>query len=151
MDLAVVDLIAIITVAAGTVSAFSVLYAKFIRPIKKVVKQVETNAENIKKLEEKIDNIKTDTTVENEFSLEVRGILLESLLSIHDGLEQLGCNHSVTDNKKRLVKFMSSQVAAKRKSSQGVNISVCRGGSASLTAFLLAICTQTALFASCGL
>ena len=114
MNLTVLDLVAIIMTLAGLVSAFSLLYAKFIKPIKKVVKQVETNAENIKALEEKISNIKTDRNDDDTFNLEVRAILFESLVSIHEGLEQLGCNHGVTDNKKKLIKFMSGQIGAKK-------------------------------------
>ena len=114
MELTIMDLVAVIMTAAGLASAFSLLYAKFIRPIKKVVKQVETNAENIKSLDEKISNLKTDRHDDDIFNLEVRAILFESLVSIHEGLEQLGCNHGVTDNKKKLIKFMSAQIGAKK-------------------------------------
>ena len=113
--MAIVDLVAILIMAAGVVSAFSVLYAKFIKPIKKVVKQVEDNTENIKKLDEKIGKEKAERIADNEFSVEIRGILLESLVAILDGLEQQGCNHNVTEQKKKLITFMSGQVGGKRK------------------------------------
>jgi hypothetical protein len=100
---------------AGTVSAFSLLYAKFIKPIKKVVKQVETNTESIKALDDKIAGLKSDRADDNDFSLEVRGLLFESLIAILDGLEQTGANHTVTEQKKKLIKFMSGQVGAKKK------------------------------------
>ena len=134
MTLAIIDMIAIIMVAAGTISAFSVLYAKFIKPVKKVLKQVEDNAEAIKKLEEnkvlkqveenaenakrleaQLDKMKAEKIEEHEFSLEVRGIILESLVAILDGLEQTGANHSVTTQKAKLIKFMSSQVGGKKR------------------------------------
>ena len=116
MDLALLDLIAIIMTFAGMVSAFSLLYTKFIKPIKKVVKQVEQNTENIKKLEDKIASVRADRADDNAFSVEVRGILLESLIAILEGLEQQGCNSSVTEQRKRLITFMSGQVGAKRNS-----------------------------------
>jgi len=113
MTLAIVDLIAIIMTVAGLVSAFSLLYAKFIVPVKKVVKQVEKNTENIKALEDKIANIKTDRADDNAFTAEVRAILLESLVAIMDGLEQNGANHMVTEQKNKLIKFMSKKVGSK--------------------------------------
>ena len=134
MNLALIDFILILTTIAGTVSAFSVLYAKFIRPIKKVVKQVEDNTEAIKKLEEskvikqieenaraikaledKISKVKSDSADESEFSSEVRAILLESFIAVLDGLEQNGANHLVTQQKVKLIKFMSQQIGSKKK------------------------------------
>jgi hypothetical protein len=115
MTLAIIDLVLIITTIAGTVSAFSILYTKFIKPIKKVVKQVETNTENIKVLDEKIEKVKSERVEDNDFSVEVRAILLESLIAILDGLEQSGANHLVTEQKQKLIKFLSRQVGAKRK------------------------------------
>jgi len=113
--LAVVDLIAIIMTTAGLASAFSLLYAKFIKPIKKVVKQVEDNAQSIKNLEDKISKIKTDRVDDDSFNTEIRAVLFESLIAILDGLEQQGCNHGVTEQKKKLIKFMSQQLGSKKK------------------------------------
>ena len=107
MSLAVVDLIAIIMTVAGLVTSLSVLYAKFIKPIKKTVRQVEDNAKNIKLLEkENAKNIKiledrivalrAERADDNAFTVEVRSILLTSLIAILEGLEQQGCNSSVT-------------------------------------------------------
>jgi len=114
MTLAIVDLVAIIMMLAGTVSAFSLLYAKFIKPIKKVVKQVEDNTENIKKLEDKLAGVKADRVDEDIYSIEVRAVLFESLIAILDGLEQGGANHTVTEQKKKLIQFMSKQIGAKK-------------------------------------
>jgi len=111
----VADLIAIIIAFAGLVSAFSLLYAKFIKPVKNVIKQVDDNAAGIKSLEEKISRIKAERTDDDTFSVEVRAILFESLIAILDGLEQGGANHAVTDMKKKLIKFMSLQVGSKKK------------------------------------
>jgi len=113
MNLAIVDLIAIIMTLAGTASALSLLYAKFIRPIKKVVKQVEDNAQGLKHLEEKISRVKADRLDDDTFSTEVRAILFESLIAILEGLEQQGCNHGVSDMKRKLIKFMSLQIGSK--------------------------------------
>jgi hypothetical protein len=113
MNLAIVDLIAIIMTLAGTASAFSLLYAKFIAPIKKVVKQVERNTENLKALEDKLTNLKLDRADENAFTTEVRAMLLESLVAIMDGLEQNGANHLVTEQKNKLIKFMSQNIGSK--------------------------------------
>jgi len=115
MNFTVMDLVAIIMTAAGLASAFSLLYAKFIKPIKKVVKQVEDNAQGIKDLEDKISRIKDDRAEDEIFSIEVRAILFEALIAILDGLEQGGANHAVTDMKKKLIKFMSQQVGSKKK------------------------------------
>jgi len=134
MDLAVLDLIAIIMTIAGMVTALSVLYTKFIKPIKKVVKQVEdntkaikdlednkvvkqveTNTQDIKNLEDKISKIKTDRVQDDIFNTEVRAVLFESLIAILDGLEQGGANHTVTEQKKKLIKFMSQQLGSKKK------------------------------------
>ena len=115
MDLAVIDLIAIIVTLAGLVTSTSVLYAKFVKPIKNIARQVEKNSESIKAIEDKLAKMNTDKATDENFTLEVRAVLFQSLLAIHEGLEQLGCNHGVTDNKKKLVKFMSSQVGGKKK------------------------------------
>ena len=115
MQLTIGDLIAIIIMIAGLVSAFSLLYAKFVKPIKKVVKQVETNAENVKSLEDKISRIKTDRVDDDSFNAEIRAVLFESLIAILDGLEQGGANHTVTEQKKKLIKFMSQQLGSKKK------------------------------------
>ena len=113
MTLAIVDLVAILMTIAGLVTSLSVLYAKFIKPIKKVVRQVEDNAKSIKSLEEKIANEKTERVTDNEFSGEVRAILLESLIAIMDGLEQNGANHLVTEQKNKVIKFMSRKIGSK--------------------------------------
>ena len=110
------------------------LYAKFIKPVKKVLKQVETNTDAIKKLEEikvvkqvedntigikiledKISKIKTDRYEDDTFNAEVRAVLFESLIAILDGLEQTGANHIVTEQKKKIIKFMSIQIGTKKK------------------------------------
>ena len=111
----ILDLVAIIMTAAGLASAFSLLYAKFIKPIKKVVKQVGDNAQGVKDLEEKIARIKTDRAEDDTFGAEVRAVLFESLIAILDGLEQGGANHTVTEQKKKLIKFMSRQIGSKKK------------------------------------
>jgi len=114
MTLAIVDLIAILMTIAGLATSLSVLYAKFIKPIKKVIRQVEDNTKNIKTVEEKIALLRAERADDNAFTVEVRGILLESLVAILEGLEQQGCNSSVTEQRKKLITFMSGQVGAKR-------------------------------------
>lgn len=106
----ITDIITLIIAGAGLVSALSLIYAKFITPVKKVVKQVENNEKNIAALEEKIKQLKTERNEDNAFSVEVRSVLIESLIAVLDGLEQVGANHSVSEQKKKLISFMSKQI-----------------------------------------
>ncbi|MCL2698624.1 MAG: hypothetical protein FWE74_11170 [Oscillospiraceae bacterium] len=114
MNLALIDLIAILMTIGSLVSVFSLLYAKFIKPIKKVISQVDNNTRSIKNLEEEIQRLKSDRVDDDTFTVEVRGILFESLIAILDGLEQGGANHTVAEQKKKLIKFMSQQIGAKK-------------------------------------
>lgn len=109
----VADIIAIVLAASSIVTALSVLYAKFIKPVKAVVKQVEDNKKEIARLEEKIVKLKAERAEDNAFDVEVRAILIESLIAILDGLEQNGANHIVTEQKKKLITFLSKQVNGK--------------------------------------
>ncbi len=114
MDFSIADLIAVIIAAAGVVTALSVIYAKFITPVKKVVKQVEDNAAAVKALEEKVQKVRTENADDDLYSMEVRAILFESLIAILDGLEQQGSNHMVTEQKAKLIQFMSHQLGLKK-------------------------------------
>lgn len=111
--MSVADLVAIILSVSSLVAALSILYAKFVKPVQKVVKQVEENAKQIIWLEDKITKIKAERAEEIAFDTEVRSVLIESLIAIMDGLEQVGANHSVTEQKKKLISFMSKQVSGK--------------------------------------
>jgi len=106
----VAEIITITLTVSSLVTALSILWAKFIQPVKKVMAQMEENTRQIKVLEEKIVKIKEDRAGDNAFSTEVRALLLESLIAVLDGLEQTGANHIVTEQKKRLISFMSRQV-----------------------------------------
>jgi hypothetical protein len=110
MDLAVLDLIAIIMTIAGLVASLSVLYAKFIKPIKKVIKQVEENRKNIALLDEKIAHLRTLRDGDNAFSTEVRSLLLESLMAILEAHEKTGCNGNVSESKKKINEFLRKQL-----------------------------------------
>lgn len=109
----IAEIITIIIAGAGLVSALSLIYGKFITPVKKVVKQVEDNEKNIRQLEQKINEIKVEQKGDNAFSVEVRAMLLESLIAILDGLEQQGSNHIVTEQKQKLISFLTKQVSGK--------------------------------------
>lgn len=109
----VTEIIAIIMTASSLVTALSLLWAKFIHPIKKVIKQVEDNTKQIQKLEGKIAQNKTEIADQNAFDTEARGILIESLVAVLDGLEQVGANHIVTEQKRKLITFLSKQVSGK--------------------------------------
>lgn len=109
----VTEIIAIILTASSLVTALSVLWAKVVHPIKRVVKQVEENEKHIKNLEDKIAKIKAERADEIAFDTEVRSVLLESLIAVLDGLEQVGANHAVTEQKKKLISFLSKQVSGK--------------------------------------
>lgn len=54
---------------------------------------------------EEIAEIKQD---QKDMKIEQR-LIIESLLSIHDGLEQLGCNHTVPEGKRRLQDYLNEQ------------------------------------------
>jgi hypothetical protein len=114
MEFSVVDLLALVITAAGLVTALSVLYAKFIAPVKRVVKQVEDNKDAIKELEGKVQKVRTENADDDLYSTEVRAILFESLIAILDGLEQQGSNHIVTEQKAKLIQFMSHQLGLKK-------------------------------------
>lgn len=104
------ELIAIIIGASSLVTSLSVLYSKLIKPIKKVIKQVEENTKNIDTTEEKISKLRDDRTGDNSYAAEVNAIIIESLIAVLDGLEQNGANHIVTAQKKKLISFLSKQV-----------------------------------------
>jgi hypothetical protein len=114
MTLTLADILTLALAASSIITAFSVLWAKFVTPVKKVIKQVEENSRNVKVLEEKIENIKSERKIDGAFSVEVRSILLESIIAILDGLEQQGSNHIVTEQKKKIIKFMSGQAVSKK-------------------------------------
>jgi hypothetical protein len=107
MDFLIADIVAIVVTAAGVVSAFSLLFSKFIKPVKAMVKQTEENGNCIKELDGKIEKIREEKTDEETQNDGVRAVLFQSLIAILDGLEQQGCNHGVTDQKKKLIKFIS--------------------------------------------
>lgn len=105
----ITEIIAIILTASSLVMALSVLWAKVVHPIKRVVKQVEENEKQIKYLEDKIVKIKADRVEDNAYDVEVRSVLIEALIAVLDGLEQVGANHAVTIEKKKLISFLSKQ------------------------------------------
>lgn len=105
--------IEILGVTAAAVTAFSVLYIKLVKPIKKIVNQVEDNTKSIKNMDEKIVKINIDRAGDNAFDIEVRAVLIESLIAVLDGLEQIGANHAVTEQKKKLISFLSRQAGSK--------------------------------------
>lgn len=94
-------------------TALSVIYAKFIKPVKAVVKQVDDNKKEITRLEEKITKIKADRIGDNESDGAMFGIVLESLIAVLDGLEQTGANHIVTEQKQKLIAFLAKQAGGK--------------------------------------
>lgn len=103
----------VLGVIAATVTAFSVLYVKFVKPVKKVVKQVEENTKQLNNLDDKIAKVRADRAGDNEFNVEIRAIILESLIAVLDGLEQVGANHTVTIQKKKLISFLSKHTGSK--------------------------------------
>ena len=132
--MSITEIITIIVTVGGLVSALSLLYGKFIAPVKKVVKQVgdntkaikaleesklmkqvENNTLAIKALDEKITKIKAERVADDVFNIEVRAILFESLLAILEGLEKQGCNGRVSSTKASLIKFMSRKLGTKKK------------------------------------
>ena len=111
--------VAILTGIAGLIAPLTYLIAKLTKPIKKMVKDTEDNKSEIDKINEEITKLKTelkeDIKSNNDFAAETRTITMKSLVAILEGLEEQGCNGSVTKTKKELISFMAKNLRRGKK------------------------------------
>lgn len=119
------EVIAIIIAAASLISALSVIYGKVVRPIKKVVQDVEKSKQQINDIREEmherhielkadIKTLQNDLNDQNDYDTQNRAITMKSMIAILDGLEQNGANGKVTKTKAELISYMSKNLNGKK-------------------------------------
>lgn len=99
---------------AAVVTAFSILYVKVIKPIKKVLEDVKLEKRQIEFLQKELIAVNKAITDSNDYDTENRAITMKSLIAILDGLEQAGANGVVTTTKKELINYMTKNLTGKK-------------------------------------
>ena len=111
--------VAILAGIAGLITPLTYLIAKLTKPIKKMAKDTESNKAEIDKINEEVKKfkaeLKADIKSNNDFAHENRTITMKSLIAILEGLEEQGCNGSVTKTKKELISFMAKNMRGGKK------------------------------------
>jgi len=110
MGLTIAEVISLVITLGGLISVVSLLYTKFITPIKKVMKQVEENTRSIAQFEAKLILIREQQNDIRTYEGEVKSLLLESLMAILETMEKTGGDTSVSDAKKKIFEFLSKKV-----------------------------------------
>lgn len=104
----------ILGAVAAAVTAFSVLYAKFVKPVKKHIADLENNKEEIGDIKADLKTVHKELKDQNDYETKNRAITMKSLIAILDGLEQSGCNGTVTKTKKELITYMAKNLNGKK-------------------------------------
>jgi preprotein translocase subunit SecY len=100
--------------AAAIVTAFSILYVKLVKPVKKVVDEIAKNKEQISGVKEDLKIVGKVLKDQNDYDTKNRAIMMKSMIAILDGLEQNGANGNVTKTKKELINYMAKNLNGKR-------------------------------------
>lgn len=120
----IAEVLTIIIGLSGFLSALSIIYTKLIKPIKKLVSDLEKSKNQVVELEKKLKAIYTELQDDlkavkkelqesSDFDNKNLGITLKSIIAILDGLEQNGANGKVTKTKKELILYMSKHLSRK--------------------------------------
>ena len=99
----------LVTIAA-IVTSIGVIYGFFIKPLRKLVAQINENEKRNEEATKAIAEAKQRTDEFKERSDQNDAIILESLVAVLDGLEQKGANGEVTKTKRKLISYMSRNI-----------------------------------------
>ena len=114
-----IEIILLLTGGAGLIAPLTFLYAKLVKPIKKMGRDTEDNKKRIDEVSIEVrmlkNELKTEIKDNNDFAAENRAITMKSLVAILEGLEEQGCNGSVTKTKKELISHMAKNMRRGKK------------------------------------
>lgn len=93
---------------AGTITALGVIIGLLYKIFTKY-KEFECHGEQIKALDKKIDDLNSDTIARLQSVMAEQCLQTTVLDAVLDGLEQLGCNHSVPQARKELNDYLNQK------------------------------------------
>lgn len=109
------EILILLTCGAGLVAPLTYLYGKLIKPVKKIVTDIDQNKKETEALKAELKTVEACIKARDEQATENRVITIKSLIAVLDALEKSGANGTVTKTKKELISHMAKNMRRGKK------------------------------------
>jgi len=103
------EILAVLAGAAGLLTPLSVLYAKLIKPVKKILGDISQNKAEVEEIKTELKAVENCIKERDEQATENRVITIKSLVAVLDALEKAGANGTVIKTKKELIAHIAKR------------------------------------------
>jgi len=111
----ILEIVLLVTGCAGLIAPLTFLYAKLVKPVKKIVSDIEQNKTETAALKKDLQDVEASLKERDIQATENRVITIKSLIAVLEALEKAGHNGNITKTKKELINHIAKRAGGSKK------------------------------------